>query len=113
MITAIAYSDDRHVEVSFDATPWFEQASDEELLALAKCDFGYREPADRVALWFSAFHIGMQKLFQYLEFCPVMFKETVGFECSVDEQDAMAWMMQFKPGLFTTSSRTQTHGVKA
>ena len=38
MIRAETHPDDHAREIEFDATKWFEQASDEEILALARTD---------------------------------------------------------------------------
>ncbi len=49
VIPAECHSDDRCVEIQFDAQSYFEWSSDETLLELAECGFGSDYPADRVA----------------------------------------------------------------
>ena len=40
MIRAEVHSDDYAATAKFDAAPWFEQATDEAIEQLAKCDYG-------------------------------------------------------------------------
>lgn len=97
-IRAECHSDDHHVETKFDATAYFEQASDDELLDLAKCDFGGDYAADAVAQFFD--DRTTKRLFDYLATDPTMGRETVGFECHVDENDAMEWLAANRPELW-------------
>ena len=55
-ISAEAWSDDRLVEVTFDARRWFLTATDEDIQALAACGWGRDFPADRVAQRLAASH---------------------------------------------------------
>src|SRR5579862_6158644 len=55
-VAASCYSDDHVVEVkNFDATPWFAQASDEDLLALHDEGYGGDYTADSVAEFAAAY----------------------------------------------------------
>lgn len=92
VITAEAHSDDHSVEIDFDAAPFFEQASDEEIIALRGISWGSNYEADRV-LDFCNAQDGPSLLFAYLNTKPRSFGESVGFECNVDEDDAEAWVM--------------------
>jgi len=75
MIKAKAWSDDRNVEVEFDATPYFQQASALEILQLACCGWAGDYPADDVATYVAGGEPstgrggrpGLRRLFQYLE----------------------------------------------
>ena len=49
MICAECHSDDHNVEVAFDATRWFEQATDKQIAELAAVGWGGEYPADAVA----------------------------------------------------------------
>lgn len=101
MIRAETHSDDMKVAVRFDATPWFEQASDDEIVALFKCELGGDYPADHVAQFFegrSGYEL-VTHMFDYIHTVNRSSRETIGFECHVDEPNAAAWVLGNKPGL--------------
>ena len=85
-VTASAYDDEHYHEVpEFDCTPWFEQAADEDIVALADCGWGGDYPADQVAEYFeyNNHYPEIVALFQY---------KRSGFECHVNETEAVAWL---------------------
>lgn len=99
-VSANCYSDDRVIEVeTFDATPWFEQASDEEILALRRCGFGGDDAADRVAEYAATYDREVQAMFDHNATLPETI-EARGFECYVDRNEAEAWIEAFRPSLF-------------
>jgi hypothetical protein len=106
VIPAEAYSDDNQVKVNFDAEPWFNQAPDYEIEGLAECGWGGEEPADYVAYFFDA--TSTKRLFDYLSFGLTMpyTGETVGFECRIDENAALAWLEKHRPDLWKKIYRT-------
>ena len=87
-IKAECYSDNRAFEINFDATKWFEQASDSDIVKLASCEWGGDYPADEVAFFMRQHHVDVNFMFNYLE------RDSVGFECNVDESDAMRWLQE-------------------
>jgi hypothetical protein len=89
------------VEVDFDAVRWFEQASDDEILALAECGWGGDYPADNVASFFEGAHGEITEMFQHIGHMQKT-RNAVGFECHVDEDEAMAWLDANKPELAAT-----------
>lgn len=95
-IRAEVHSDDRVIEAQFNALPWFEQASDEEIKALAKCDWGGDYPADEVAQHMADLDPNVRKVFDY-----VALRVSEGFECHVNEDDARAWLTAYRPGLLS------------
>ena len=98
MIRARVHPDDHAIEVPFDATPWFEQASDEEIMELVGCDWGGDYPADRVAMHMAdEAHPEVAAVFRYVEIAQNV--RDVGFECYVEEADAVAWLRQHRPHL--------------
>lgn len=100
MIRAEVHSDDHVFKADFDATKWFEQASDEEIIALILCGFGGDYPADAVAHFMAEHDSNVARVFQYLEFGPKMPDgDTVGFECHVSDSDASMWIQKHKPEL--------------
>jgi hypothetical protein len=98
-IGAETHSDDHQHEVDFDAESWFEQASDDEIIDLAKTGWGGDVDADEVALFFEGKHDGVTAMFAYLATRPKMSlsRDTVGYECNVTESDALAWVVANRP----------------
>jgi hypothetical protein len=92
MIKARCYSDDRAIEVCFDATPWFEQSLPEYIDELRDCGWGGNYPADAVALYFSESNADVHDMFRYIEIRNKI--ETIGFECHIDAEDAEIWMKE-------------------
>lgn len=96
VIPAECHSDDRAVEIQFDALKWFEQASDEEIADLVLCGFGGDYPADIVADYFDC--STTRPLFFYLEEIVDRLK-SCGFECYVNEEAARKWIGEHRPNL--------------
>jgi hypothetical protein len=98
-VLAEGHSDDWMHEVAFDATPWFEQASEEELRALH--EIGYRGDcaADAVLLFFEERIEEVAAMLEYCRKSQTRGREGVGFECEVDEDDALRWLAARRPGL--------------
>jgi hypothetical protein len=95
-IHAECHSDDYVVEVNFDAEPWFAQASDEELCALARCGWGGDYPADEIARFASEMNEDVQRMFAYLELVRQK-RDAPGFECHVEERAAIEWISVHRP----------------
>lgn len=93
-IPSECHSDDRNVEVHFDAIPWFKQASDKDIVDLAACGWGGDCPSDEVAQWMAKKVSKIADMFTYLTFIngdPVK-KNCQGFECHVEGNEAMNWL---------------------
>ena len=97
-VKAEAHSDDRVFVVSFDAAPWFARAEDEEIEALHACGWHYDSAADVVALHFEDVNEDIRAMLAYTRATSGM-RWAVGFECSVNEEDADAWLKRHRPGL--------------
>lgn len=97
MIKAECHSDDRVGEVQFDATPWFAQADDGEILKLASCDWGGDYPSDNVAIFMADHAPKISALFTYLDARNKI--SACGFECHVDPDSAMEWISENRPHL--------------
>ena len=91
---AECHSDDRNVEVQFDAAPWFEQASKDDVMELASCGWGGDYPADDVAVHMADSVTRIADMFQYLEIIAHdrSKKDCCGFECHVERDDALIWL---------------------
>jgi hypothetical protein len=104
MIKAECHSDDRCVEIGFDATPGFENASDDKILALAEFGWGGDYAADDVAIYMADQSDGVKTMFNYLDLRGRI--ETIGFECHVNEDNARKWISENRP-LLTKSLDTE------
>jgi len=94
VIKAEVHSDDCVYEVDFDALPWFQQANYDEIMALANYDWGGDYEADVVAEYVADSDEKVSQLFDYVEA-----KESMGFECHVDKDSAMAWLKEYRPDI--------------
>lgn len=103
VVMAKAHSDDYKVEVGFMAQEWFEQASNADILALSLIEWGGDYDADEIAEFMEDKNEDVAGLFRYLHTQPVMSNgDSVGFECHVDKDSAMAWLAVHRP---TTAER--------
>jgi hypothetical protein len=101
VIDAEVHTDDHAAETHFDAVKWFEQASDDEIKSLAGCDWGGDYPADAVAQFMESRDDYVADVFEYLEtYNNGARRETIGFECHVDSDDALCWLKKNRPELF-------------
>lgn len=92
-IAARCYSDDHVAEAAFDARPWFKKASDEDIIELAKCEWGGDYPADSVAQWCRS--VGnVQRMFDY-----VAARKDIGYECCVESESAIEWLKEHRPAV--------------
>lgn len=98
-IRAEAHSDDRIQEVNFDATPWFEKATAEEIQDLSDCHWGGDYPADNIAILLAERNKELGDLFKYLELIQgkKSKKDECGFECHINEEDAKKWLAANRP----------------
>ena len=108
MIRAEVHTDDYGAEAEFDATAFFEQADDDSLDALVRCGYRGDYPADAVAEFFASTNKGVATVFEYLHAARqarrIIGSDAIGFECSVDPEDAEAWLVANRPSVL------QNHG---
>ena len=95
-IKAEAHSDDRAIEVTFDAIKWFKKASGKEIQDLATCGFGGNYPADQVAIDMAGSNKELKRMFDYIEVAP----GDQGFECHVDSANAVKWLRVNRPKIY-------------
>jgi len=106
-IRAECHSDDRNIEVEFDAAPWFRKASTKAMFALTQCGWRGDYPADDVAHFEAGKNKEVAFMFRYLEMMsnnPCK-KDCMGFECSVNSEDAIGWLRDNRPKLVKTVRR--------
>ena len=94
IIRAECHSDDRVFEIRFDALPFFQRASDDAILELARCGWGGDRPADEVAYFVEALNPEIANMLAYS-----WHKGHVGFEAYVDPTSAASWLKQNRPVL--------------
>lgn len=94
-IKAKCHSDDHAVECTFNAVPFFKKAKGKDIIALAKCGWGGDYPADAVAEYMAGRNKEIADMFRYIEIRKGI--ADIGFECHVDETEAMAWLKKNKP----------------
>ena len=100
MIRAEAHSDDRAVEVKFDATPYFKVAGDLEILQIVKCGYSGDYSTDRIAEAYpdrDETNTKLTEMFKYIEIAGRV--RTMGFEVSVEEDDLLKWIRPNRPTL--------------
>jgi hypothetical protein len=98
MIRAECHSDDYVYEVNFDATKWFQEATDQEIRDLAGCEWGGDYPADAVAQYFEDTNAEIGAMFDYLYRVRNQ-RDAPGFEVHVEEEDATRWLAENRPNL--------------
>lgn len=99
MIQAEVHSDDCVMSTNFDATPWFENASPASIKSLAECDFGGDYPADAVAQDSIDTDDSVKDVLEYVEKAYAA-TGNIGFECYVDEEQAMAWLKENRTDVY-------------
>ncbi len=100
MIKANVHDDDERFSINFDATLWFEDASDGSIKELAKYDWGYDYTADAVAQYMVIHDDQVNNFFDYIEALAVLSgASSAGFECYVNTEDAIVWIKANRPHL--------------
>ena len=99
LIRAEAHSDDRVFESAFFAEGWFIGAADNQIKTLASEEWGRCEGADAVAR--SAEKTPkVSRMFEYVHARSSGGGEQIGFECTINLKDAMAWLRRQRYGLW-------------
>lgn len=107
-IEAEAHSDDRAVEISFDALDWFRAASQKDIIELLKCDIGASSiggdyGSDAIAIFMAETNSDLADMFKYNEIRHRIDRD-VGFECHVvDYESAIEYLCKSRPGIFESS----------
>lgn len=95
-IRAVVVSDDKIASAEFDAVPWFRQATDDELVALAYEGWGHEDTSDAVAAFFRRSVPDVEKVFKHVA---EMLRydnriEDAGLGCEIHENDATLWIQK-------------------
>lgn len=99
LIRASMHSDDRVLEAPFFAQEWFIGASDDSIKTLYEDEWSHSDEADAVAR--SAEHVyRVELVFNYIRAYNRADRDAIGFECTVNRADAMAWLRRHRHGLW-------------
>lgn len=90
-IPAEIHSDDHRVQVEFDALPWFETATENQVLSLRKGDWCCSIHADRVA---TEHPDPTKQIARVLDYCETITQtgDPMGFEVWVLHRAAITWL---------------------
>lgn len=95
-----ADGDDYGPAVEFDATKWFERATDSEIDNLSAEEYYAGDASDSVAEFAADYDNEVGEFFRYLDFRNRHSKGSGGgFSCRVSEKDAEAWIAENRPHL--------------
>lgn len=106
MINAEIHSDDVRVQAQFDATRWFEQASDKDIQGLIKCDFGANYAADAVGQFQRDIDPEVENVFTYIGSLPEG-DDFKGFEVQIHAPDAEDWIEKNRPHLMPSDDEEE------
>lgn len=114
-VSAEVWSDDARVRAKFDATPWFAEATDEELIALAGQGWWRCEEADEVAQYVEGTQVNpeVNDVFEYLQITnknASMYADPVGFEVEVSTEGAMQYCRAFRYPVFVKLMLIERYG---
>lgn len=98
-VHAEVHDDGHYNKVEFDAALWFAQATDNQIIRLHDIGWTGDEPSDVVAEFFESRNEDIADVFNFCR-ATQNTRNQVGFECLVDEDSAMDWLKQHRPGLW-------------
>lgn len=97
-VQAEVHNDSHSMTVDFNAAAWFAQACDKDILELSKIGWRGDYAADAVAEYFESSNGDIAALFSYCR-ATHNTRRHEGFECSVNEDDAVKWLETHRPAL--------------
>lgn len=97
-------NDDYGPVIEFDATPWFEQASDKDILELRAEAYGCGYASDCIAEYMADKNEKVGGFFAYLRFRQEHGHGSGdGYTVRVGDRDAEAWIAENRPSLDVTA----------
>lgn len=97
MIPAEVHDDECRTWSRFDATEWFQQASDAEIIALAQVKWTGDAIADQVAEFFEGRGVGTpETIDDVFRACNVL---DCGFEVTLEADKALKWLQDNRPAV--------------
>lgn len=111
LIRGRCHDDGHNVVALFDATPWFEQASDERIIELTECAasflpeqwddidecWGQDYPSDAIAIFMADHNDSVAEMFKFI----ALSRERLGFECYIHPLDTIKWIEEHRPHLIS------------
>ena len=104
MIHATCHTADNIVCLEFDATPWFSEADGPSIIGLARSGWSSVAIAESLER-----RRGYERLHDLIEYAAERLQQESledlswnTFECTVDGQDALAWLAKNRPDVMTT-----------
>lgn len=102
-VAATVHSDDKEVDAKFDASPWFEQATEDNILDLARDQYKHEASSDVIAEFMADRDPKVKDVMNYVAERNVRLREAgdeaEGFGCVVDEDQALEWVEKNRPYL--------------
>lgn len=102
-VAATVHSDDKEVDAKFDASPWFEQATEDNILDLARDQYKHEASSDVIAEFMTDRDPKVKDVMNYVAERNVRLREVgdeaEGFGCVVDEDQALEWVEKNRPYL--------------
>lgn len=101
-IKATVISDDKMSEAEFDATAWFEQAADAEIVSLAEEGWGHEETSDAIAEFYRRRLPAVRKVFDHVAGLLKVDPKCAyaGLGCEIDAEAATLWVRKKRLNLF-------------
>jgi hypothetical protein len=96
MIEALCRTADGAVQVTFDATSWFETADPEQIQNLVGSGWEGRRGA-AIALFLMDRDAALLELFRYILILSALWDVPMPFTCRIDRDQALAWLRQHAP----------------
>ena len=96
-IDAEVHTDDRAVSHKFNAAPYFADIADKQIMDIIKCGYVGNESTDQIALEYPLPEKGIEEVMHYLNH--IRQTSDMGFECSVNENDVLAWVRVHRPAM--------------
>ncbi len=99
IIRSEIHTDDFVHAYRFNAALWFEEAEDDEIVALASIEWGGDYESDEVGRFFDGKISDITRLFEYLGSKTKVGRAPFGFEVNINEADALRWVSENRPHL--------------
>jgi hypothetical protein len=103
VIPAECHSDDHAVQVAFDALPWFQSATDAQIEAVARDEWGPESTTDAIALFMESKCERVRFMFEYVHVRNQI--EDIGYGCTVDGEKALAWLKDNRSSAYELINR--------
>lgn len=92
------HSVDQKRSAMFDASYWLASNTDDEILAVAQCDWHNDQLVTNVAQYMCRFSPTVRDVFAYLEQWPAG-SALAKAECVIDKDQALQWLRENRPAL--------------